>query len=126
MNNPFADPYSPRPLDAVPCSTSLATPETDAAFGPIYKPPYRVGLSGLAKLIMFVRDLERDRNHNRVCIERLEAERLLLAKLAAKEPQFFNPLEAMDAQRLRDRILAENIQAHPRKRHVRGPETTQD
>lgn len=89
-------------------SPSSDTPETDAAFKDIYKPPYRVGLGRLAKLLMFVRGLEKARNHNRVCIERLAAERLLMAKLAAKEPQFFNPLVAMEAETLRDRILSEN------------------
>jgi len=36
----------------------------------------------------------------------LKAQRNLMAKLAAKEPQFFNPLEAMAAETLRDKILA--------------------
>ncbi len=38
-------------------------------------------------------------------IDRLRAERLTLAKLAAKTPQFFNPLVAWEAEALRDRIL---------------------
>lgn len=38
-------------------------------------------------------------------INRLAAERWLLAKLAADEPQFFDPLMAMAAKNLRDRIL---------------------
>lgn len=33
---------------------------------------------------------------------------VLLARLAAKGPAFFNPLEALDAERVRDLILAEN------------------
>lgn len=33
---------------------------------------------------------------------------LLLAKLAAKGPAFFNPLEALDAERCRDLILSQN------------------
>lgn len=33
---------------------------------------------------------------------------LLLAKLAAKGPAFFNPLEILDAQRCRDLILSQN------------------
>lgn len=68
---------------AVAGSPSSETPETDAAFEGIYKPPYRVGLARLAKLIGFVRRLEMARNHNRICIERMRQERLLLAKLAA-------------------------------------------
>lgn len=39
-------------------------------------------------------------------IGELESHVLLLAKLSADEPQFFNPLEAMAAATLRDRILA--------------------
>ena len=89
-------------------SFSSLTPETDAAFKDIYRPPYRVGLTRLANLLIFVRGLERARNHNRICVERLVQERLLLAKLAAKEPQFFSPLAAMEAEALRDRILEGN------------------
>ena len=40
-------------------------------------------------------------------IRRLKAERLALAKLAADEPQFFNPLDAFAAQKIRDDVLAE-------------------
>lgn len=35
----------------------------------------------------------------------LAAERLALARLAAEEPQFFNPVEAWEAKALRDRVL---------------------
>ena len=38
-------------------------------------------------------------------IEQLRAERLLMAKLAAKEPQFNNPMVIWEAEKLRDRIL---------------------
>lgn len=34
-------------------------------------------------------------------------ERILLAKLACRTPQFFNPLEAMGAEAIRDRVLKE-------------------
>lgn len=108
MNNTIQTP-PPEVLGSPSGSPSSETPETDAAFKDIYKPPYRVGLGRLAKLLMFVRGLEKARNHNHVCIERLAAERLMLAKLAAKEPQFFNPLVAMEAETLRDRILSENV-----------------
>ena len=40
-------------------------------------------------------------------VERLRVERLALAKLAAETPQFFNPLEAFAAQKIRDDVLAE-------------------
>ncbi len=39
-------------------------------------------------------------------ITRLEAERLLLAKLAAETPQFYNPFHCAEAIKLRDAILA--------------------
>lgn len=38
---------------------------------------------------------------------RLKADRIRLAKLAAKGPCFFNPLDAMAAENLRDGILYE-------------------
>jgi hypothetical protein len=38
---------------------------------------------------------------------RLIRERQLLARLAADEPQFFNPLHVYEAQQLRDEVLAE-------------------
>jgi hypothetical protein len=38
---------------------------------------------------------------------RLIRERQLLARLAADEPQFSNPLHVYEAQRLRDEVLAE-------------------
>jgi hypothetical protein len=44
-------------------------------------------------------------------IKRLQSERLLLAKLAARTPQFFSPLEAMAAETLRDTILAKAAEA---------------
>jgi hypothetical protein len=37
----------------------------------------------------------------------LRIERLLLAKLAAETPQFFNPLVVYEVEGLRDRLLAE-------------------
>jgi len=40
-------------------------------------------------------------------IERLKAERLVLAKLASDKPEFYNPLAVYDAKELRERILAE-------------------
>ena len=40
-------------------------------------------------------------------IETLKVERLLLAKLADDEPQFFNPLLAIEVKNLRYRVLAE-------------------
>jgi hypothetical protein len=40
--------------------------------------------------------------------EKLERERLVLAMLAADTPQFFNPMSAIHAKNLRDRLLSEN------------------
>lgn len=38
-------------------------------------------------------------------IQEVEAERLMLAKLASKEPQFFNPMDAWNAESVRNRVL---------------------
>lgn len=38
-------------------------------------------------------------------LDRFDRERRMLAKLAARTPQFFNPLEAMEAEKIRDRLL---------------------
>lgn len=43
--------------------------------------------------------------HLRARVDELERQRLLLAKLAATAPQFFNPLQAMEAALIRDAIL---------------------
>lgn len=54
-----------------------------------------------------VRDLHKLLQQCNEVIERFDKERTLLAKLAATGPAFFNPLEAMAAQNVRDRILAQ-------------------
>lgn len=41
-------------------------------------------------------------------IRELKFERLMLAKLAAETPQFFNPLNAAHAKLIRDRVLSQN------------------
>jgi hypothetical protein len=51
-----------------------------------------------------------DRNRLRRVLGGWVRERIELAKLAAKTPQFFNPLEAAAAEFLRDRILAADKQ----------------
>lgn len=45
-------------------------------------------------------------------VRRLKTERFALAKLAADEPMFFNPLTAMAVRNLRDKVLAEFATAH--------------
>jgi hypothetical protein len=52
-----------------------------------------------------VRDLERQISERNTLLERWAHERLMLAKLAAETPQFFNPLTVMEAQQIRDAIL---------------------
>jgi len=52
-----------------------------------------------------VRDLERQVQERDALLERWNKERQLLARLAAKGPAFFNPLEAMYAEKIRDEIL---------------------
>lgn len=45
------------------------TPETQAAFEPFYKAPWRVGLKGLVKLLMHSRRLETERDELREALE---------------------------------------------------------
>lgn len=52
-----------------------------------------------------------DRDHARDGWRDATRESRLLAMLAAKTPQFFNPLLAIKAEQIRDRILSENVQA---------------
>ncbi len=40
-------------------------------------------------------------------LERYAMERKILARLAARTPQFFNPLVVFEAEQIRDRILRE-------------------
>lgn len=60
-----------------------------------------------------VRSLLKQRNEAHELIYQLNQERTMLAKLAAKGPCFFNPLEAMAAERLRDRVLRQFCQMNP-------------
>lgn len=53
-----------------------------------------------------VRLLERRLDFAHKLLERYARERMLLARLASKTPQFSNPLEVLDAEKLRDNILA--------------------
>lgn len=53
-----------------------------------------------------IRQLEEIVADYRDITDRYAADRNTLAKLAAKGPAFFNPLEAMAAEEVRDRILA--------------------
>jgi hypothetical protein len=46
-------------------------------------------------------------------INQLRSERQLLALLAADGPAFYNPLEAMAAQTVRDRVLAVECRRRP-------------
>lgn len=58
--------------------------------------------SGAKRRVMELSEQVAERNE---LIERLTQERNVLAKLAAKGPAFFNPLEAMAAEIIRDRVL---------------------
>ncbi len=40
-------------------------------------------------------------------VKKLRVHRYILAKLACDEPQFFNPLDVWEAQKLRDEVIAE-------------------
>ena len=46
-------------------------------------------------------------------LDEKDAEKLLLARLSAKTPQFFNPLDAMAAEKLRDDILSNDQGERP-------------
>jgi hypothetical protein len=54
----------------------------------------------------FVRSLLRQRERCEQLLVRYDRDRKLLAKLASKTPLFYNPLEAMAAETLRDDILS--------------------
>ena len=52
---------------------------------------------------------------SRCCLSRqldqARGQLLLLARLAADKPQFYNPLDVYDAKKIRDRVLKENDDA---------------
>lgn len=52
-----------------------------------------------------IRGLERQIEQYRAICKEMDHERLLLAKLASKEPEFFNPLIVIEAEKIRDRLL---------------------
>lgn len=67
------------------------------------KKPYKAkSLKGAERR---VRELMRICDSWRQVAEQFNSERLMLAKLAAKGPTFFNPLDAMAAEKVRDEIL---------------------
>lgn len=55
-----------------------------------------------------VRQLQKQLDECHRLLGQFAKERLLLAKLAATGPAFFNPLEAFAAEDVRDKILAQN------------------
>lgn len=59
-------------------------------------------LSGAAQKVA---NLESQIDSLNEILDRWKAERVLLAKLAAKEPMFFNPLHVWQAEKIRDEIL---------------------
>lgn len=60
-----------------------------------------------------VRELNRLIEDYRQVVDRFHRERVLLAKLAAKGPAFFNPLEAAAAESVRDEILRRDCRMNP-------------
>jgi hypothetical protein len=52
------------------------------------------------------------REYDKIC-DRLKLERRTLAKLAAEGPCFYNPLDAMAAEILRDKILRDECRLTP-------------
>lgn len=56
-----------------------------------------------------VRQLQKQVEERDKLLIQFDHERRMLAKLSADTPQFFNPLVAMEAKQIRDRILASQI-----------------
>lgn len=54
----------------------------------------------------------------RLALQNVCAERRILAKLAAKGPCFDNPLAAMEAETLRDRVLRSECRLTPEGKHI--------
>lgn len=52
-----------------------------------------------------VRELERLVEKQSALLAEFDCERKMLAKLSARTPQFYNPLDVMAAEKVRDRIL---------------------
>ncbi len=52
-----------------------------------------------------VRSLTKQRAELEELLKIFDRERSLLAKLAAKTPQFYNPFDVLEAEKIRDRIL---------------------
>lgn len=67
-----------------------------------HKPYIAKTLSGAQA---YARQLLKRIQRDNELMDRLAQERILLAKLAADEPMFFNPIEAMAAKKLRDDVL---------------------
>lgn len=66
------------------------------------KPGFKTLESALRRIVLLQKHIK---TYEEICT-RMERQKILLAKLASKEPQFFNPLEAMAAETVRDEILA--------------------
>ncbi len=60
-----------------------------------------------------VRELSKQLKQMSDVLTRFQLERNLLAKLAAKGPAFYNPLDVYAAEQLRDRILAQVWNLNP-------------
>lgn len=65
----------------------------------------------LSELQRRLHDAHESASRLRDTITRLEAEKVMLAKLAAETPQFYNPWHCAEAIKLRDAVLA-NVQTH--------------
>ena len=66
------------------------------------KPYYATSLKSAERE---VRMLRKQRTESLALLERYAKERVVLAKLAALSPQFYNPLDVVFAEKLRDSIL---------------------
>lgn len=56
-----------------------------------------------------VRQLQRQIHERDELLKQFDLERVMMAKLAADSPQFYNPIIVAEAKRIRDRILSREI-----------------
>ena len=94
----------PLPLGGASCSPSSETERLRAIFPKILESLESGGCSADCSIEF----MEMIPNEVGLVVRKLKRERLALAMLAADTPQFFNPMAAIHAKNLRDRLLSEN------------------
>ena len=92
------------------CSPSSETERLRAIFPKILEALESGGCSADCSIEF----MEKIPNEVWLVVRKLKRERLALAMLAADTPQFFNPMAAIHAKNLRDRLLSENADVEAR------------